>query len=56
MDKILKEIAKSQKSDDVSAMVMNAEERKMYQQMMEWRSIIRCKEPMTRLPFIFEFD
>ncbi|MBK9254689.1 MAG: signal peptide peptidase SppA [Saprospiraceae bacterium] len=52
---IMKEIQRS-KGDDMVKMLSTPEERKLFMQFQELKSIIRCKDPNARLPYIFEFN
>lgn len=44
------------KGDEVSNLFSTVEERKLFQQFNEMKSILRCKDPHARLPFIFDFN
>lgn len=54
---ILKEIQKGGKKDEnIQNMFSTKEERALYQQYQDFKAIMRCKDPQTRLPFIFNFN
>lgn len=52
---IIKEIMKGTKEEDAAALISTAQERKMLKQVMEWKSMIKYKEPQARLPFLLEY-
>ncbi len=55
---IVREIQKSKggEEDEMRFISLSAEEKKLLNYYQTVRSIIRCKEPNARLPFIFDFD
>lgn len=56
MSTILREIQKGQGGEGVMTLFSSKEERKLLDQYRQFQSIIRCKEPNARLPFIFDFQ
>ena len=52
---ILKDINRS-KGDEIARILTTSEERKLYQQFLEMKAILRCKDPHARLPFVFDFN
>lgn len=56
LNKIIKEIVHGQQGEETLARISTPDERKLLDQFNQFRSIIRCKEPQTRLPFVFEFN
>lgn len=55
---IVREIQKSKggEEDEMRFISLSADEKKLLNYYQTVRSIIRCKEPNARLPFIFDFD
>jgi protease-4 len=56
-DTLLKEIQKGQGEDEaIMGISMSSDEKRLINEFKQYRSILRCKEPQTRLPFIFQFN
>lgn len=54
---LIREVQKSQGNDeDASFLSLTAEEKKLWHYYTTVKSILRCKEPNARLPFIFDFN
>jgi hypothetical protein len=45
----------NQEEDASTKFSMTGKEKKYLEQFNQYRSIIRCKEPQARLPYIFDF-
>lgn len=54
---LIKEIQRSGNEEDVlTSMFSSKEERKLYDQWQQLKSIVKMKQPQTRLPYIFEWN
>jgi protease-4 len=54
---LIKEIQRSGNEEDVlTSMFSSKEERKLYDQWQQLKSIVKMKQPQSRLPYIFEWN